>query len=546
MDGWLERMRTINISRRGFIRVAAKYLAAGGAAATTGPFIIGCRSAAPTTPSGGQKELVIIYGVPRATMDPQNHINTYDESPLGNIFETLVEMDRTIRPDGWKPKLAVSWRRIDERTVEFKLREGVRFHNGEPFDAEAVKFTIDRFKGRVDPNLKPPHLTYYGILDRAEPVDRYTVRVITSKPDPIIINRMSGFATRIVSPKFYSEHNLAFLQENANGTGPYRLVKWVRDGDMILEANEDYWGGPPEFKRVVIKTVPEASTRVSALLAGDADIVVAVPMDEMDAINRSGRARTENVTSNRMALWYLHPTKPPTNNKLVRQALNYAANIDGLLRTVYRGMGRRVATIVAPWAFGYDPDLKPYPYDPDRARELLRQSRVELPINLTIHHIQGRYTKDKEMAEGIAAELNKLGPQFIRVTTKIYESGYYYSIFNDRAKRFEVFDGIMFASWGNWMFDADLYFFPWVHTASTFTCCPDRKDWDALIEEAQATVDERKRLELYKRLQRELFEEAPFIFAHNVEDIYGVSNRVEWKPRQDEMVWAAEMRVRRS
>ncbi len=152
-------------------------------------------------------------------MDPQNHINTYDESPLGNVFETLVEMDRTIRPDGWKPKLAISWRRVDDRTMEFKLREGVRFHNGEPFDVEAVKFTIDRFKGRVDPNLKPPHLAYYGILDRAEPVDRYTVRVITSQPDPIILNRMSGFATRIVSPEFYSEHNLAFLQEDANGTG---------------------------------------------------------------------------------------------------------------------------------------------------------------------------------------------------------------------------------------------------------------------------------------------------------------------------------------
>jgi ABC-type transport system substrate-binding protein len=150
---YLSRLQTINIGRRGFIRVATG--AAAGAA--VGPFLI--RRA-----SGQSKQpLVILYGVPRATMDAQNHINTYDESPLGNMFENLVDMSNPIDPyKGWKPMLAVSWKRVNDTTFQFKLRENVKFHNGEPFDAEAVKFSIDRLLGRVDKAFLPPTVAWHA------------------------------------------------------------------------------------------------------------------------------------------------------------------------------------------------------------------------------------------------------------------------------------------------------------------------------------------------------------------------------------------------
>jgi peptide/nickel transport system substrate-binding protein len=167
----LSKLSTINIGRRGFIRVAT------GAAAglASGSFLV--------RRAGAQsKQLMILYGVPRATMDAQNHINTYDESPLGNMFENLVDMSNPIDPyKGWRPMLAVSWKRLNDTTFQFKLRENVKFHNGEPFDAEAVKFSVDRLLGRVDKNFLPPTVAWhaYDTIDRAEPVDRFTVNVLT-------------------------------------------------------------------------------------------------------------------------------------------------------------------------------------------------------------------------------------------------------------------------------------------------------------------------------------------------------------------------------
>ncbi len=142
------------------------------------------------------------------------------------MFENLVDMSNPIDPyKGWRPMLAVSWKRVNDTTFQFKLRENVKFHNGEPFDAEAVKFSVDRLLGRVDKSFLPPTVAWhaYDTMNKAEPVDRHTVNIITKVPDPIILNRFNGFGMRMVSPKYYSENPTAFLQNNANGTGPYRL-----------------------------------------------------------------------------------------------------------------------------------------------------------------------------------------------------------------------------------------------------------------------------------------------------------------------------------
>jgi len=533
---FMQKVSTINISRRGFVRALTR--AAVGAAA--GPFML-----SPTKAAGapGERPLVILYGVPRATMDPQNHINTYDESPLGNMFENLVVMSNPIDPyNGWQPMLALSWKRLNPTTFQFKLREGVKFHNGEEFNAETVKFAVDRLFARVDPNLKPPTVAFhaYDTLDRAEPVDRYTVNIITKVPDPIVLNRFHGFGTRITSPKFYTQHDTAYVQAHANGTGAYRFVSWVKDGDLVMEANEQYWGGPPAFKRVIVRTVPEASTRVSALLSGDADVIIGVPFEQIDIINKSGRARVEHVHSNRFGWWRLNMHVPPTDNKRVRQALNYAANIGELLRTVYGGLGERIASMIGRHHFGYDASVPFYPYDPDRARALLKESGLPLPVTVNFHYIQGRYTKDRDMGEGIIGEVNKLGPQFIKVVPHLYEAGTFYGLANAGK-----LDGIIFNSWGNWMFDADIDLGPLMHTRlDRVPDYPNDPELDARIEAARTEIDVAKRRGLYARLQRTLWDMSPAIFGMQVEDMYGVSNRVNWKPRPDEMIWAKEMAKR--
>jgi peptide/nickel transport system substrate-binding protein len=529
-----EKLPTVNISRRGFIKVAT----GAGVGLASGPFVVR-RAGGQTT----KQPLVILYGVPRATMDAQYHINTYDESPLGNMFENLVDMSNPIDPyKGWKPMLATSWKRINETTFQFRLREKVKFHNGEDFDAEAVKFSIDRLLGRVDKNYLPLTVAWhaYDTINKAEPVDKHTVNVITKVPDPIVLNRFNGFGMRMVSPKFYSENDTASLQTKANGTGPYRFVSWVKDGDLVMEANQQYWGGPPAFEKVIIRTVPEASTRVSAIMSGQADVTVAVPAENMDVINRSGRARVEHVTSNRMGWWRMNPHVAPTDNVKVRQALNHAANVGELLRTVYSGLGARISTIVGKYHFGYDPTLPFYPHDPDKARKLLKESGVPLPITVNFHFIQGRYTKDKDMGEGIIGELNKLGGEYVKVVPRLYEAGTFYSQANAGK-----LDGIIFNSWGNWMFDADIDFGPLMRTKSTPTPdYPNDPALDKLVDEARSTIDESKRKAIYARLQRMMWESSYLIPGMQVVDMYGVSSRVNWKPRPDEMIWAKEMTPR--
>lgn len=531
---FLEKLPTIHIDRRGFIQVATKAVVA----SAVGPFVLRKVSFAQ------QKPVVIVYGVPFNTLDPHGHVATWLESILGNMFEQPVEMSSPIDPiNGWKPLLATSWKRIDDLTMQFKLREGVRFHNGEEFTSEAIKFNIDRIQGRVHPDFKGWVLSYYEIIDRAEPVDKYTVNVITKRPDPILLNRMGGFHTRVVPPKYYTENSPEHVATNPVGSGPYRFVSWVRDGDLVMEANEDYWGGAPEIKKIIFRTAPEASTRVSALLAGDADLVTAVPPEDIDYINSSGVATVSHTASNRVSLWKLEWGHHPFDNQKVRQAVNYAANMGGLLETIYAGMGKRISTILGSWHFGYDDSIPFYPYDPEKAKKLLEESGKPLPIKVNIHTIQGRYAKDKDMAEGIGAMLNELGSDYIQAEVHLYE----WSLHNQKVNACEL-DGITFGSWGNWMFDADNLFWPILHSreegARGWQCQHGRfmPEWDKMMEEARSTLDQEKRKKIYSELQKQIWDNPTHVFGHHVADIMGVSKRIQWKVRQDEMVWLKEAR----
>ena len=530
------KAHTIQFSRRGFIKVMTPVTTA----AALGPFLWTRRTGAQT-----QRPVVIIYGSPIDTLDPHNHIATALESVQGNMFEQAVEMSSPIDPiNGWKPLLATSWKRLDPLRMQFKLREGVKFHNGEDFDAEAVKFTIDRIHGRVHKEFRGAVLSYYEIIDRAEPVDKYTVNLITRRPDPILVNRMSGFHTRVVPPRYYAANLPAHVATNPVGSGPYRFVSWARDGDLVMEANEQYWGGAPEIKKIIFRTAAEPSVRVSALLAGDADLSHGVPPEEVEFINRSGKTHVSMTASNRVAFWRLERFKPPMNNQKVRQAMNYAANVDGLLKTVYAGMGKRVSTFIGAWQFGYDDRIPFYPYDLAKARQLLKESGLPLPIEVNIHTIPSRYPKEKDMAEGLGAELTKLGPDYAKVKVTVRELGTHLK--NQNACEY---DGILTNSWGNWMFDADMMLFPWLHsrkpTDMGAACVPAKPEWDKLIDDARTTLEPERRKQLYSELQRQIWDDPPVVFGHHVADIMGVSNRLVWNVRQDEMIWLKEARYKK-
>ena len=262
------------------------------------------------------------------------------------------------------------------------------------------------------------------------------------------------------------------------------------------------------------------------------------PARRLDAINPSGRSRPVHAISDRVPFYYVAVAAEPYTKKEVRQAINYPANVDGVVEAVAR-KSPPVATMLPIWCFGYDPTIKPYPNDPQKAKDLLTQAGYPNGIDAKIWHIQGRYPKDKEVAEAMAQEMANAG---IRCTPELRDS----AALTDLEKSKQT-PGLEFASWGNWFFDADNTFVPLLGKQSYDQYNDYRRpytnpDLEKIIQDARVELDVDKRKQLYSEAQKFIFDDAPCLFMYQLVDMFGVDNWVLWEPRHDEMMWAHEMK----
>ncbi len=499
----------------------------------------------PGKPQGNKpSELVLAWGTNQLTthgIDGQLYLATIAESQLRHIYEPMVKVEadgKTV-----SPVLATAWKRLDDNTMQFTLRQNVMFHNGEEWTADAVKFNIERI---LDPKTNADGRTTYSVIDRVDVMDKYTVNIHTAKPDPVLLLRMSGFAMNMIAPKWAAAAgNQAIASGSAGyiGTGPYKLKSWSPNQDLVVEAFDGYWGPKPVIKNVRMKTISEVATRVAAVRSGEVHVAKDMPPEEVDNFNKSNRQTARAVASNRIPFYFMEIRKPPLDNPKLRQAINYAANIDGIIQSVLLGNGTRVSTVLAPWHVGFDPTLKPYPYDVDKAKSLMKEAGFPNGFDVNINYIQGRYMKDKEVAEAISQELNKAG---IRCKPNLYDS----SLLTQKDLANQL-DGMIFASWGNWLFDADNTLYPLFSTDVRDTINAGKGQssrpysnpaFDKAITEARFTLDAQKRNDLYAQAQKIMYDDAAALFMYQLTDIYGVDNWVKWEPRFDEMVWAQEMK----
>jgi peptide/nickel transport system substrate-binding protein len=490
------------------------------------------------TPEGDKpEELILAWGTEQLTthgIDPQLHVGTIAETKLRHMYEPLVKFERDLTTIS--PCLAVAWERLDDLTVQFQLREGVTFHNGEPFNAEAAAYSVMRPLSDETPG---DARSTYTIISGVDIIDDMTVNVKTSKPDPALLARMTGFHMTMVEPKWASQGPEVVARE-AVGTGPYKLVSWAPNEDLVVEANEEYWGGAPSIKRVRMTTIVEQATRVAALRAGDVHVAKDMPPEEIDLINETTRSRAVRAVSNRVPFYWFAMDLEPYNNPLVRQAVNYAANVDGVIEAIVLGNANRVATVLGPWIFGVDPTLEPYPHDPERAKELLVEAGYPDGIDIEIHHIQGRYPKDREVAEAMAQEMAKAD---IRCTPRLWESAAFTA-----AQDAKETTGLIFASWGNWIFDADNTLVPLFGCEAYEQFGQDYRrpyicnaELEEVLQAARVELDVQTRLDLYAQAQRIMYDDGAALFMYQLVDMFGVDNWVKWEPRHDEMMWAHEM-----
>ena len=450
------------------------------------------------------------------------------ESVLRNCYEPLVQRSADMK--SIEPALAESWERLDDLTMRFKLRKGVKFHNGEAFNAEVVKFSVDRV---LDPKTAAPfRQSRYSMLASPQVVDEYTVDIKTTKPDPVLLARLTGWHMAMIPPQYVKEKGAETFAKSPVGTGPYRFVDWVRDGPITFERNSDYWRGAPAVNRIVFRSVPENQARVAALRSGEADIITFLPPDDIPTIQGNSALRVETVPSTGILFGQIYYTKPPTDNKLVRQALNYAIDVDSLIKNVLGGYAIRVPTALPEFIFGYDPKIEPYSYDPQKAKDLLKEAGFPNGVEITFDSVQGRYLKDKEVAQAMAGMLEKAG---FKVKLNLYEVSRVW----DMQLKGEI-GQLSVWGWGNQMFDADDTLYPEFHSFPKSTqqresdFDPEIDQW---VEEARTTLDEKLRLELYSKVQARIKENAPWIYLFQQVDVYGVSNKVTWKPRSDELSW---------
>jgi peptide/nickel transport system substrate-binding protein len=236
---------------------------------------------------------------------------------LEHMYDRLLDRDpKTLRP---KPMLATGWKVTNDTTWEFALRQGVKFHNGEAFDAQSVKATMDYLK---DPNSKSHYAAYWKMVKEVQIVNDYTVRFVTEKPWPSLIDRASLTDFLVMPAKALKELGPEKLAQKPIGTGPFRFVEWRRDDRLVLERNPDYWGGPAEVSRVTFRFIPEFSTRLAALLSGEVDIIKDVPPHAVEPVEKSGRAKIRSAVSSRINYLALVNLKPgPMQDLRVRRAM---------------------------------------------------------------------------------------------------------------------------------------------------------------------------------------------------------------------------------
>lgn len=468
--------------------------------------------------------VVVVQGVDPTGMDPAQQRETSTANVLWHLYDPLLERD-TEDPTKFNGILATSWEQIDSTTVEFKLKEGVSFTGGEPFDAETVKYNVDRLLGKL-PGSEPAILSYqFGTVVGAEVVDQYTVRITTKAPDAMFLGRMAQLG---MIPTGAVDADPEALMSEPNGTGPYTLVTWDRNNEVVLRAKADYHRGEAQIDEVVFRTLPEATTRLAEIQAGNVDVITNVPPENIADVSSAGNATTKEVPSARVAAVWLNALDDPIlAKKEVRQALNYAIDIDTITKNVMNGYGVPVATIVPEYFVGYRDDMKPYPYDEQKARDMLTAAGVPKDYTVEIMVPRGRYLLAEEVTQAVAAYLQKVG---VNVKINAVEFG----VFAEATQAREV-PGMFYAAWGNPQFDPLDMLETTVKSGTNGFSFYVNPTVDALIEEASSTIGD-EHIEALRKVEEAIYEDPPFIFLFAQKDLYGVSDRLNWEPQMNETI----------
>jgi peptide/nickel transport system substrate-binding protein len=492
-------------------------------------------TAAATRPADAQSRMQLVISSPAdaTTMDPGRSTQVLTVNYFANLYDTLTRWDTSLK---LQAGLATAWKSVNDTTWEITLREGVKFHDGTPLTAADVKAVYERNLDRG----KTVVTAGFATIEAVQATGPTSLRISTRKPDPLMPVRMAQMGGYIYPARYATDDGAKELARKPVGTGAYRFVEWVKDDRLVMDANREWWGWggkPPAIDRLIWKPIPDDFARLSALQRGEVDVITNVPPDQMKIV------RTLTVPATRTVTFWINTTQPPLSDKRVRQALHYAMDTASIVKNLYAGQGKPFSGGLADTDFGYNAELKPYPYDPARARKLLAEAGVGGGFDVTLYAGSGTMVNDKQLLEVIADMWSKVG---VRARVEMMEMAARQKMNNDRTVPPH---GLMLINPQSTLLDADgsmwRLFHPNGFGGKYWVGSQPGQRFHDVMEQARYTLDPKKRKDLYIEATRIIHEDKPWLELFQEVVIYGVSKRVSFKPRADYRLVAAEMTLAR-
>jgi peptide/nickel transport system substrate-binding protein len=494
--------------------------------------------------------LVVGLAQSPVSLDPADHRSRESETVIRNMFDGLVTRDTT---SGVHMELAEEMNWVDDTTLEVKLRQGVKFHDGTDMTADDVVYTFDRVIQENAIDYPEPHTSprkgLIAPLESVEKVDDSTIQMHFSGVWPPAMQLLVH--QQIVPQHVLEEVGTQGFIEKPIGTGPFKFVSGQLDDQIVMERFDDFWGGAPDLEPVgpacvqqaIFRVIPEASTRVAALLAGEVDIIQAVPAELIDTLSQTPGIQVKTAAGTQPKWMELNVTQPPFDDVNVRQALNYAVDKDLIIEAIYGGRAVALPGPLSPYNNFVNKSLTPYPYDPDKALSLLAEAgwtdsdgdglldKEGQPLAFTIDTLE----EWRPLAEGVAGMLRELG---LDAGVRFWE----YSVVRDQllaCERQAYLD-----DWGDSAFDPVGHFeAKWATFAEgepygrgNFSCYSNAQV-DELTKAGETEADPAKRQEIYDEAQQLVYDDAPAVFLILPDEAEAASDRVQnWEPAADSRI----------
>ena len=450
------------ISRRDFLKTSAAL----GAGAMLGPIFARDAFAA------SRDRITIYHSSVADSLHPYRHSSSPIYGNWQHIMEPLVEYD--YKRKDYVGILAESWEYQGKRWV-IRLKKGIKFHNGATLTSKDVAFSIDRMRDEKGGSLQAPN---FKDVTEVQTPDDQTVIFVTKQPLAVFLDRLEN---RFILSKAAADKYGDQMDQHPIGTGAYKYVSYQRGGNFVFTRNDDYWGGKADIKEVVFRKVTEDAARLAALESGQADLINNVPVHEVARLQRHPRVNVEKIEGLRMFFLAFNVAHKPFDNKLVRQAVNYSVDGPAIIRNIFDGIGYSINGPVGSNVLGADPKLKRYPYDPKKAKDLLAQAGYPNGCDVQLYYSAGRYPKDTEVCQVVAAQMVKGG---FRVELISQEWAIFWETTGVNGGKLPFY----YIGRGS-LTDADTLYDQYFRTGTTKRSNFSNPEIDKLVEEQQKTPD---------------------------------------------------------